>query len=78
MSYARYHSKHINTGKKYGLTAGLSSPKRSRRACLCNDGKTYSRECCEGNLINQGIGKTQSPYPQRGAFSNGFSNGFDI
>jgi hypothetical protein len=37
-----------------------SSPKNSKRGCLCKDGKTYSKECCEGELINQGIGKTQS------------------
>jgi metallophosphoesterase superfamily enzyme len=39
----------------------------------------YSTECCEGALINQTIGQTQSAFNnQRGAFSNGFSNGFDI
>jgi len=32
-----------------------SSPKGSKRGCLCNDGK-YSSECCEGELIQQGIG----------------------
>jgi hypothetical protein len=32
-----------------------NSPKDSSRACLCKDG-TYSKECCEGELINQGIG----------------------
>jgi len=78
MSYARYHSKRINTGRKYGMTEGLSSPKRNTRACLCADGKTYSRECCNGLLINQGIGKISSVYPVEGSFSNGFSNGFEI
>ena len=33
-----------------------TSPKDSRRACLCKDGKRYSKECCGGELINQGIG----------------------
>jgi len=33
-----------------------SSPRGSRRACLCKDGRTYSRKCCDGELINQGIG----------------------
>lgn len=33
-----------------------SSPRGSRRACLCKDGATYSRKCCDGELINQGIG----------------------
>lgn len=32
-----------------------SSPKDSSRACLCEDG-TYSKDCCKGELVNQGIG----------------------
>ena len=32
-----------------------SSPQNSSRGCLCKDG-TYSKECCAGELINQGIG----------------------
>ena len=32
-----------------------NSPQNSSRACLCEDG-TYSKECCKGELINQGIG----------------------
>lgn len=32
-----------------------SSPKGGKRGCLCNDG-TYSTKCCEGELIQQGIG----------------------
>lgn len=35
-----------------------SSPKNSSKACLCNDG-TYSTECCEGLLHQQGIGVTK-------------------
>ncbi len=35
---------------------GKTSPKRSNRACLCDDGLTYSRKCCKGGIINQGIG----------------------
>ena len=38
-----------------------SSPRGSRRACLCKDGKTYSRKCCDGELINQGIGSVSAP-----------------
>jgi hypothetical protein len=49
------------------------------QACLCAEKLTYSRKCCKGYLINQGIGNTISPYPaQTGGFSLGFSNGFDI
>ena len=33
-----------------------TSPKNKRRGCLCKDGNKYSRECCNGNMINQGIG----------------------
>lgn len=32
-----------------------SSPQGGDRACLCEDG-TYSKDCCKGELINQGIG----------------------
>lgn len=27
-----------------------------KRGCLCKDGKTYSKECCDGELQSQGIG----------------------
>jgi hypothetical protein len=47
-----------------GPTQGLAVPgKGSRRGCLCKDKKKYSRQCCDGRLWAQGIGKTQSPYP---------------
>jgi len=32
-------------------------PQDKRRGCLCRDGKRYSRECCNGDYMNQGIGK---------------------
>ncbi len=32
-----------------------TSPVGGDRACLCEDG-TYSKECCKGEIINQGIG----------------------
>lgn len=32
-----------------------TSPIGGNRACLCEDG-TYSKDCCKGELINQGIG----------------------
>ena len=40
--------------KKY--THSRTSPKSSKRACLCPDGKTYSTKCCDGSLQAQGIG----------------------
>jgi hypothetical protein len=62
-----------------GETRGRAVPRSNRRGCLCPDENRYSRECCKGALIGQGIGQTQVPGGQeRGAFSNGFSNGFDI
>ena len=36
--------------------SSYTSPKNSRRGCLCADGKRYSKDCCKGKLINQGIG----------------------
>jgi len=69
-----------NSGIWLGPTVGKSSPKNSRRGCLCLDGRRYSRNCCDGFLVNQGIGQTQSPavVTRTGGFSNGFSDGFDI
>ena len=61
-----------------GPTRGLAVPKNNRRGCLCLDTNNYSRECCDGLLINQGIGRLQAPPVQRGAFSRAFSNDFDV
>lgn len=80
MSYSRKLRKHRATGLYIGPTQGLSSPKNSRRGCLCLNSNTYSVECCNGALINQGIGRINAipPLIGTGAFSLGFSNGFDI
>lgn len=67
-----------NSGVYFGPTRGKSSPKNSRRGCLCLNSNTYSTKCCKGALQEQGIGKIQSAPVQRGAFSSGFSSGFDI
>lgn len=40
---------------KKKATKSKTSPRKGRRGCLCEDG-TYSKDCCEGKLINQGIG----------------------
>ena len=77
MSFSRKLQKKMRTGIYIGETRGKSSPRNSRRGCLCSDGNTYSTKCCEGALINQGIGKIESVV-ERGAFSAGFSDGFDI
>lgn len=67
-----------NSGIYLGPTKGLSSPKNSRQACLCLDSNTYDVKCCKGYLMNQGIGQTQSPYPNRGSFSDGYDEGYEI
>jgi hypothetical protein len=38
-------------------TKSKTSPEGGKRGCLCKDGK-YSKECCNGDLQNQGIGST--------------------
>jgi hypothetical protein len=38
-------------------TKSRTSPKGGNRGCLCQD-STYSKECCNGDLQNQGIGST--------------------
>lgn len=66
-----------NSGIYIGPTRGLSSPKNSRRACLCLDSNTYSVSCCDGYLMNQGIGQIESATRTGGGgFSNGYSDGF--
>ena len=37
-------------------TPSYSSPKGGNRGCLCKDGKTYSKKCCDGTLRGQGVG----------------------
>ena len=68
-----------NSGVYIGPTKGLSSPKNNRRGCLCMHTNTYDRRCCEGFLIQQGIGRIQSPagFNSKGGFSLGYDDGFD-
>ena len=42
--------------RRKNATLSYSSPKTSSRGCLCPDGRTYSRKCCDGTLEAQGIG----------------------
>lgn len=67
-----------NSGIYFGPTRGKATGKTKRRGCLCVDTDIYTVECCEGALQNQTIGQTQRAPIQRGAFSSGFSSGFDI
>lgn len=66
-------------GLSPGPTQGLSSPKNNRQGCLCLGTNNYSRHCCKGLLINQGIGQTQSAPITLGSFSTAFSSAeFDV
>jgi hypothetical protein len=66
-------------GQVLGPTRGQAVPRNGRQGCLCLDTNNYSRECCKGLLINQGIGQTQSaPIKRFGSFNNDFNNDFDI
>jgi hypothetical protein len=68
-----------NSGYYLGPTRGLSSPKNSRRGCLCLDEDRYGRDCCKGALMEQGIGQIEGTGRKRaGSFSDGYSDGFDI
>jgi len=68
-----------SSGYFIGPTKGLSSPKNSRRGCLCLDRDTYDVACCKGYLMNQGIGQIESPYPVKGGFDGqSFDEGYDI
>jgi hypothetical protein len=75
---ARNQNQRKNSGVYFGPTRGRAIPKNRRRGCLCVDSDIYTVECCKGALVNQTIGQTQSAVVQRGAFSSGFSSGFDI
>ena len=41
--------------RKYKKTPSRTSPRSSRRGCLCKKG-TYSKKCCDGSLQAQGVG----------------------
>lgn len=75
---ARDQNQRKNSGIYIGPTRGLSSPKNSRRGCLCLNTNVYSRKCCNGALMEQGIGVTQVAFVAKGGFSSGFSNGFNV
>ena len=57
---------------------GKSVPRGgSLQACLCKNELTYSRKCCEGYLINQGIGSITGYFPSPlNPWSSAFSNAF--
>lgn len=69
-----------NSGIYIGPTRGLSSPKNSKQGCLCLDRDTYDVRCCQGALMQQGIGQTQGTpsIGGKGGFSTGYSDGFEV
>jgi hypothetical protein len=74
----RYSVNRENASGIYiGPTQGLSSPKNSRRGCLCLNEDRYGRDCCNGALMAQGIGVIQGTRI-RAYESSGFSNGFSL
>ena len=75
-SFNRNHRKW--TGVYFGETRGRAIPHNRRRACLCKDADDYRAECCDGALRSQSIGQTRFAPTPLGAFSDGFSDGFDI
>ena len=47
------------TNKDKNYIPSTASPTHGRKGCLCKDGKTYSRDCCDGSVQAQGIGETR-------------------
>lgn len=45
----------MNRFKKL-FSPSRTSPRNGRRGCLCRDRDAYSIECCNGDIIAQGIG----------------------
>lgn len=80
VAWQAYHNNpNSKGGQVLGPTRGQAVPRNRRQGCLCLDTDTYSRECCKGLLINQGIGQTQSsPIRTFGSFNTDFNNDFDI
>lgn len=66
------------SGYYFGPTRGLSSPKNSRRGCLCLDADIYHVDCCNGALMEQGIGVIQGTPALPVYTSEGFSTGFSL
>ena len=46
-----------NNRKSKSFIPSSASPRDGKRGCLCKNGKTYSRKCCDGSVGAQGIGK---------------------
>ncbi len=46
----------MNRFKKL-FSPSRTSPRNGRRGCLCRDRDAYSIECCNGDIMAQGIGE---------------------
>ena len=67
---------YIELYPKYTLGLATGKP-GSKRGCLCADKETYSSKCCDGYLINQGVGAVEGLPPAITAFKKpDFSNAF--
>lgn len=81
-NYISKHTRHsgINSIKVVmPYSYGKAVPRGgSLEACLCKDRLTYSRKCCEGFLINQGIGSITGTGERIGEspWASGFSSAF--
>jgi hypothetical protein len=83
----KYYSKNSSSNNKFNekvdiplYSYGLAVPRTGMQACLCADKLTYSRKCCKGFLINQGIGNIYGggAVDLLGDFNLDFSNDFFI
>ena len=54
------------------FTPNRTSPKGGRKGCLCRDRDAYSIECCNGDIIAQGIGSTSSQTTPPAEGDNGY------
>lgn len=46
--------------RRYKTEQGsVPAPQNASRGCLCKDGKTYSKKCCDGSFQAQGIGSLE-------------------
>lgn len=74
----RGNNRHQDIPLDMPYSYGLAVPRGGLMACLCADKNTYSRKCCKGFLINQGIGNIYGTglRPIDSPWGKGFSSAF--
>lgn len=74
----RGNNRHQDIPLDMPYSYGLAVPRGGLMACLCADKNTYSRKCCKGFLINQGIGNIYGTgdRPIDSPWASGFSSAF--